>query len=488
MFDFDDIITTALRDPTRVWLALDSFWRTRTTSDTHDLVKFETYAQTLLELNILAKSNNYISAQTVPVIEDFLRIPWYPVILFQDRLIDQSLVLYGDGYIYDPLPEIVYGQQGLPRFLYPMSEPLVSATEICDAITDTTVVLDQTQFSYDALQQRFVFGTDPFTLIAPKTDAGSGRQYIVLWLRNPQFDLGVPFDWAGWVVKYERSGENYAATLQSIWELVILGPSVERYQQGLLRAAGLPYVSVGGEIVRRVENDGFRHLISTDTMTYGAPLTVVPIVDQGDVLVHGAPLTDGIKFLDYEAVLTAADTTIPGLLLKIPLSTGTVAELSFANVDVVWTYDALRPSPWRFPVGGDPTDVEQFWIDVDAFAVANSIDFQTIYGLPGPVNPMKRVVQDLLQNSLYVASLRLSEMPDVFGGFSDRARLLLPMDVLLVLQQFLDDISDAYDLGAETSDVLGYGYHAAVPTEVISVPGNGTDLTYYDYTPLVVTT
>jgi hypothetical protein len=488
LFDFDDIITGALRDPERVWRYLDSFWRTRTTPTTHDLVLFETYAQTLLELNVLAKSDHFIRAQTVPVIEDFLRVPWYPVILFQDRLIDQSLVLYGEGYIYDPLPEIVYGQQGLPRFLYPMAEPLVAVSEICDAITNTSVVLDATQFAYDVIQQRFIFSVDPFTLIPAKTDAGSGRQYIVLWLRNPQFDMGVPFDWAGWVAKYERSGENYAATLQMIWELILLGPSVARYQDGLLRAAGLPYVSDGEEVVRRVENDGFRNLISTDTKVYGAPLSVVPVVAPGDVVTRGTPLTDGIRFMDYQGVLASTDATLPGLLLKVPLSTGVIAELSFANVTDAWTYDALRPSPWRFPVGGDPTSVEQFWVDVDTFATANGIDFQTLYGLPAAVNPMKRIVEDLLQNSLYVASLRLSEMPDVFGGFSDRARLLLPGDVLIVLQQFLDSVSDSFDLGSETSDTVGYGYHAAVPTEIISVPGNGTDLTYYDYTPLVVTT
>jgi len=99
---------------------------------------------------------------------------------------------------------------------------------------------------------------------------------------------------------------------------------------------------------------------------------------------------------------------------------------------------------------------------------------------------MDRIITDLLHNSLFVASVQLSDMPLDPGSFHDRARLLLPQDTLFVLQQLVDDQADVYDLGTETSDSVEYGYNTTITTEVISVPGSGTDLTYFDYTPLVV--
>lgn len=488
MFDFDSVTRGALIDPLQVWRAFDSFWRNRTVVDTRDLVQFQSYASTILELNVHETSYHFTRAQTIPLAEDFLRLPWYPVVIFQDRLVDQSTVLYGGGDNYSAVPEIVYGEQGDPRFLYPLPTAVVSIGTLCDAITDTSVVIDPSQFTFDADSQTLIFSTDPFTLITPKTDATSGRQYIVLWMRNPQFDLNVAFDQIGWVLRYAKSGDNYMEAMKRIWELILLGPSLERYQEGLMVAAGLPYAAEDGETVRRVDNDGFQHLITTDTRVYRAPTTGLTVtVSPGDTLTEGQALTDGIEFMEYAQVLSATADQLPGLLLKIPLSTGVTAELSFANIDTAWTFDAGRPSPWRFPVGGPDASVEQFWADVDSYATANGIDFATLYGLPDSVNPMKRVVQDLIQNSLYVASLDLSAVPENMGRFSDRARfLLLPQDVLVILQQYLDDISDAIDLGTQTSDSVGYGYHAVPTTEVISVAGSGTDLEYFDYAPMVV--
>lgn len=485
MFDYDQIIRQALIDPDQQWRALDSFWRNRTDLDTHDLLHFQAWASTVLELNIHARSNHFVQSQTVPEIQPYLRQPWYPIVLFQDRVVNQSLVLYGGGFDYASPEEIVYGEEGDPRYLYPVNRPIYSVGSISDGLTSPTIVIDPSQFSYDRVQQRLVFDIDPFSLIPVKTDQESGRQYIVLWLRNAEFDLDVPFDQAGWVAKFDRSGDNYAQALKSIWELVLLGPSLDRFEQGLMRAAGLPF-ALASETVRRVENDGYQNLISTDSRVYVAPLSgLSPTVAPGDELQEGQPLTDGIQFLEYEQVLTASDTLLPGLSLRIPLSTGRVASLTFANIDTDWTFEASRPSEWRFPIGGDDQDIEQFWTDVQTYATDNGLDLATVYGLPAAVNPMQRVVQDLLQNSLYVATMNLADLPDTMGGFADRARLLLPKDVLLVLQQFAGSVSDTYDLGAETSDTVDYGYHVVVPTETISV--SGTDLTFFDYAPLVVT-
>ncbi len=100
---------------------------------------------------------------------------------------------------------------------------------------------------------------------------------------------------------------------------------------------------------------------------------------------------------------------------------------------------------------------------------------------------MYRIIEDLLQNSLFVASVDLAQIPQNPGTFADRARELLPQDILLVLQQDVGVFEDAINLETSTSGTVYYGYNAAPPTEIISISGGGTDLTYFDLTPLVVT-
>jgi hypothetical protein len=226
-------------------------------------------------------------------------------------------------------------------------------------------------------------------------------------------------------------------------------------------------------------------VISTADRSYTVEKTMAdPVVIGGDELQVGQPLTDGIEFFEYPDTVATTAAQLPGLSLQVPLSTGVVAVLTFANVTTVWTFAAGQ---WTFPVGGTTSDVAQFWADVDAYAVANSLNLATIYGLPAPVNPMYRIIQDLLQNSLFVASVDLAQIPRNPGTFADRARELLPQDILLVLQQDVGAFADSIDLGVVTSDTVFYGYNAVPPTEVISIPGGGTDLTYFDLTPLVVT-
>lgn len=503
MFDSDALIQTALTDPEQTWELLDSFWRQETQQDTRDLVHYQAWATLLCELNVHARAQHFLKAQTVPVNdtgtwqESTLNIPWFPIVLYRDRLVNQSFVLYGGGFLYDTPPEILYGEEsGVPRFLLPLQRPWRSISNFCDAVTTTKVVIDQSQFEFNPLTGEVVFSVDPFTLITAKTDT-DGREYIVLWTRNPEIDLNVPFDWTGWVVKYDRvSLDRYAESLKYIWELVLLGPSLGRYKEGMMTSMGFPFAARNGQI-EWVTNDGYQLLISDGQEVYKAiDADVNATVVGGDLVQVGDPLTDGVTFMEYPQVMSATFDDIPGLAIDVPLSTGVVAKLIFANTAVEWTYEAGRPSEFRFPVGGAPSEIEQFWVDVDTFATANGIDFQTIFSLsipvsPGPtgdaVNPMQRIIEDLLHNSVFVVSVELADMPFNPGGFHDRARQLLPYDVLIVLQQHVGDVSDAYDLGANTSETVTAGYNIDAPIETISVSGSGTDLTYFDYVPLVVT-
>jgi len=259
-----------------------------------------------------------------------------------------------------------------------------------------------------------------------------------------------------------------------------------------LDTLGLPRANRDA-VIEWVTTDGYQTLISDGTEVYKAPVTTTAVVAGGDAVTVGQPLVDTVSFLEYPDVLTASAAILPGLALNVPLSTGRVAPLVFVNTTTEWTYDATRPSPFRFPVSGETADVEQFWVDSAARQLSGSVDLQAVYGLtipgvPGPtgdaVNPMQRIITDLLQTRLYVVSVPLTALVSTPGGFHDRARLLMPTDVLVVLHQGLGSVSDAIDLGTVTSDSVSYGYNTTATTEVISV--SGTDLTFFDHTPLVV--
>ncbi len=481
----DELIREALINPDQVWEKLDSFWREQVTASTENLVKLQSTATLLLELNVHARARYFLSGQTVPAIAQWLNLPWYPIVLYRDRLVDYSFVLYGDPYEYDPAPQILYGQTSSGRWIYPLPFEVIDVPEITDQVIAPNVVIDKTQMSFDPETGRLVFLVDPFTLIPAKTDAGSGRQYIILWARNLLLDLNMPFDQAGWPLKYEQLQRmSYVAGLKLINELAELGPSIDRYQRGLMASQGWPYALTAAQVTA-VYDDGWQWIITTATETYTVEKTMAdPIVVGGDALEPGDPLTDGIEFFEYPATLAITAAQLPGLSLQVPLSTGVVATLTFANVTTAWTFSGGQ---WTFPVGGSTSDVAQFWADVETFAAANSLDLATIYSLPAAVNPMYRIIEDLLQNSLFVASVDLAQIPQNPGTFADRARQLLPQDILLVLQQDVGEFADSIDLGTSTSETVYYGYNAAPPTEVISITGGGTDLTYFDLTPLVVT-
>ncbi len=486
MFNNDDeLIREALINPEQVWKSLDSFWRDQVTAGTGNLVKFQSTATMLLELTVHARARYFLSGQTVPAIDPWLNLPWYPIVLYQDRLVDFSFVLYGDDYDYSDTPDIVYGQTSEGRWIYPLPYEVIDVPEIADQVIAPTVVIDKTQMSFDQVTGRLVFLVDPFTLIPAKTDAGSGRQYIILWVRNLLLDLNMPFDQAGWPLKYQQLQRmSYAAGLKLINELAELGPSIDRYQRGLMASQGWPY-ALAAEQVTSVDDDDWQWIISTANRTYTVEKTMAdPVVVGGDELTVGQPLTDGIEFFEYPATLEVTAAQLPGLVLQVPLSTGVVAVLTFANVETEWTE---VDDQWTFPVGGNAADVAQFWADVQTFATANSLDLETLYDLPAAVNPMYRIIEDLLQNSLFVASVDLAQIPQNPGTFADRARELLPQDILLVLQQDVGVFEDAINLETSTSGTVYYGYNAAPPTEIISISGGGTDLTYFDLTPLVVT-
>lgn len=481
MFDYDAMIRDGFIDPQELWLALDSFWRTTTGPRTNSFVHYLQYADTVELFNNVATGNNFLLAQDPRTLLPYVQLPWIPMVIYRDLLFEESAIRYGDAYVYGG--PIVYGQAGpTTRWVHPVDPGLVGIGGLADGVVNTTAWFDDSTVALNVTRQQLEFTDDPFTIVTPKIAAATGKEYIVLWIRNAQLDYNVPKDTWGWVIRYDGlNTPEYSRSMDPLWQLVIQGPQIGTWETGLNIGVGLPVAERTGT-VRGIVNDGFNDIVLTDADGYPFPQALTPAVIPGDTVIRGTPLTTAIHVWEYDAILAAPITDIPGLALMIPLSTGVAAELVFANILGAWTFDAFRPSPWRFTISGTPADVEQFWVDVDTYATANSINLQALFGLPAPVNPMMLVIEQLLKNNVVIASLQLADIqvPNP-AAFPDRARFLLPPGALIILQQGVGSVADVLDLGVSASETIGYGYHVVPPTEIISV--SATDLILSDYTP-----
>jgi hypothetical protein len=479
MYQSDATVSGILTNPNQLWLALDSFWRQYAVTKDADLVRYQTYATLVTYLYTYSTSQHFINAQSVKTIQPYAVIPFYPIVIYQDRLVNSSYYLYGNGQLYGG--GIDYGQQNGALYKYTVVPNIKSFGCIVDSVINTSVVLDSASVSYNASSGVITFTVDPLTLLTPSVLTDTGRVYSIVWLKNVELDLNVPFDWLGWILKLkDTSDQPYVDALKALHDLIVQGSSIAAFSYGLSAAAAFP-VAKEDETVTDVVTDGWQRIIITDKNVYRAPIALNSVVTPGEAIVATQPLTDGVKFYgDKYAISTATFSDVPGLAINIPLSTGEIAELFFPNQAHQWTYDVARPAPWRFPVGGESQEVEQFWIDCWSRQTSTSVFLSTIYGLvppgPGPsVNPMQLVIGDLIENAILIASINMQNLGDNIAGFADRARQLMPSSTYVVIQQSVGSLTDTMDTTVSGSDTVVDGMHVGDPTD--SLTARSTDYT-----------
>lgn len=476
MFKNSTVTDSFTLDPQQVWGGLDSFWRNKVVTSDADLIQYQTFATLLLCANTVARSKHFINAQGIATLEPYANVPWYPIVVYRDQLTDLSFVLYGDPYIYDTPEEIVYGQPSDPTFTYPVLPTFAEITTLYDSVTETSQVFDRARFSYTRETRTLTFGVDPFSVLAPRQTT-NGRDYLVLWVRNGKLDLNVPFDWTGWIAKFKgRATAAYVKALQDLWELEVNSPTLGSFKSGMTVGAGFPVAASAGQ-VRDIRTDGYQRVVFVDSVAYPFLQAIGAAVAIGDQVVADQPLSLGVQFFAGLSVAEASTASLPGIAFTVPLSSGVDVQLFAPNQVLAWTFDGLRPSPWRFPLGGDVADVEAYWAD-------RNIDLSLYYTLAPsqPVNPMQLLVNDLWKNAITVASVDLANVEGEALGFVDRARMALSPSTYIIVQQKVGDVSDSIDTSA-WGDQIGYGYHASGVSDVIST--SGTDLILSDYAPLV---
>jgi len=465
----------------RIWQWLDSFWREHTAPSTRTLVRYLTLAESVLYATAMRETRFLQAAQAAETAQTFLTVPWFPLVVDRRELQNVGFVLYGSGAIYADPAEIVYGQIDNPSWRFRISQRLASVTQITDALVDPKLFIGPESFSYDPVTRLFQFTDDPFDYFPVKT-AADGSEYILLWLRAPQFDLRQLFDQLGWVMGLSgRSSDEYADCLRRIWQLALEGPGLQTFAAGVSRAAGIQTATTS-ETVVGTPTDADTAYVVTDKNVYRAPLPAIPIVSEGQVLEVGATLFDTVRVFDGTAV---ADMPVPGAAWNT-LYNGQVLSLVFLNETLSWSFDPARPSPWRFPVSGDPAQVELFWVASWDYQQAQGIDLGVLLGLsPGdPVNPMVFVLTHIIEQNIFGCVVDVPRVQAGGTSFYARARVLMPANVHWLLHQDLGSVVDSLALPDVTaSEDVTVAYNASAPTESISV--SGTDLLLSDYTPMV---
>jgi hypothetical protein len=414
-------------------------------------------------------------------------MPWYCIIVYRNRLSDLSYVLYGEPNNYSATPDIYYGEAGAPRWDYPLTPKIYSIGGFTDSITTSTVSIGPEHYTYDPDTQTIRFSVDPFTLITPKTLQESGDEYIVLWARNVRIDINALQDQIGWIVQnIGESSDEYTQAIKSLWNLVVQGMDYKNLKIGIQGSYGLPYAQTD-ETVIWTGTDGYHHIVETDKNFYSFRNTHTLAAVAGTSLKTGDPLSRSVVFYEYTDLLNVPESDVPGLIFTVPLSTGMATQIIARNALVPWTYNASRPSPWRFELAGEPTELEQFWIDCQTAQTASGTTLASIFGLtppgPGPnVNPMKMFIENLWKNNLVIIKADPSKIETV-APFFDRAQQLIPAWTRVVLTQPFGSATDIANLGVTTSESVGMSYNVPATTEQISV--SATDLTFQDRTPLV---
>ena len=365
-----------------------------------------------------------ISRQTAPVFHTEL---WQELILRKSGLNPQATLHYGQGARYGDGP--LYGGPVAVSFF---SFAIAANTRLIPLITNRLTTPSQMLFAgldYAITQGLVVFRDNPFD--NPKfaqravfDEAGNVADYEVsLWCYHSQLDRRTLYRQFGYQWGMEMpSSETYKKFLNALWDGAVRSPAAQDIFGAVAAALDVP-VSLGNETVEMIETDSRGLLIVTDQQVYRFNKAAVPLVAVGDTVRAGMPLTDAVKFYEFNRGQLPAD------LLAIHLGTGFLVDgfydgVTFPNkqVPVQVGSDGIFTTI-RFELGGWPLDIEKFWEDFHARGVASGqtlaqlLDQRTTKvgeprasNLPATINPLGFLCANVLRNNAFAIKLRIEAL------------------------------------------------------------------------------
>ena len=381
--------------------------------------------------------------------------------------VEALLAKYGEARLYGDY-QLRYGvipptESGLSSF--PVESAVKGAPVVCNRLTSPSVtLLAGLDFSLDPVLSLISFRENPFdNADIPKRDVYAGSEIVdrelVLWLFRPQLDRDLVWTHVGYPWRIDLpAGQGYKDLLNALWDAAVRGTADFDVRRIFSTVFDVPLVRNEEETVEVIDTgDPAALVIVTDQEVYRFSQTASPSVSVGDTVRQGDVLTDTLAFFEFNRGQVPSAGQLPALTLgREFLGTAYADGLTFENrrqdteIDTSGVFTELR-----FPLGGWPNDVEQFWEAMQARGIATGQTLANLLDtrespagepaagdLPAAVNPLEFLAANVLRTNTLVVKVKLATIGEnslPLTGLRALRRVLPPHTVVILVVELGGD-------------------------------------------------
>lgn len=444
----------------------------------------------------LTETVDAISRHDLPVLHTE---NWYPITVKKSQLNLTAANNYkfdNDNMVFDGQPVITFDAiKRINFYAAPIPENLAEVSELYDRVLFPTIsLIANVDFLVDRRDKVIVFTQNPFLIpeISSTAIYENGEivdESITLWAFKAKFDHQYLFKQFAYAVNARlKSTENAKKFLNAIFDgLLAAGAGAAVLDAALSALFDVPLAENDGETVELIELDNRGLIVATDKSVYRFAGSATPVVGVNQKLRAGDRLINAFEIVDLNR--GSVPDTVTALALDSGFTSGCFySDLIFENKELPIQVDVNHPTGFTyisFPVGGFPADVQKFFDEMHARGImsleipveegcqpppartgtlANVLDLRTnpigqptADDLPGTINPLKFIVENVLRNNTTVVIVRISELgKNHLGLYNIRhIRQLLPPHMALIFTYIIDGKSDTVDSAEAMPENLG---------------------------------
>jgi hypothetical protein len=364
---------------------------------------------------LLEETSQCAGLATVPVLARQL---WWPVTLLQSQQLPDTRLVYGTTDPLGPATTILNNR----TYDYPVPATLQELPNLLSTPGLPQAFLTRgVEYILDRDRSAVRFFTDPFQdpRFQPDTvyDAAgqpADRQLVLLGFQAglEKYYLSDHFATTAGVALPDSSAAARTA-VGATWSGLLKGPSIQELTLALAGLCDAPICLQDGEIVQELVTEPGRLLVVTDRTVYTAVSGASVVIQVGQVLTYGAPLTDAFTLLELARGTPAAidlnALMVPPALLGVTVNGGLTFTNALTPLQVTSVGGRTRVS-WA--LGGDAGDQVAFWdrchtlgTAVGARSLAQLLDRRPqpqttdpdANDLPSVINPLDFLVRNILR-------------------------------------------------------------------------------------------
>jgi hypothetical protein len=435
---------------------------------------------------------NSLSRDTVA---PYQTVRLFPLVLKESDRNRVNLATFNGTFLFDGTIayDVPFESQA---FAWATPAGLADVTAIGSAIKVPAAVFTE-GIDYTLDPGSITFLTDPF--VDPRVekqavyaDGVIADRTCTLWLYASRWDRLTVHTQYGYVLGGPPgTGFGYRAFVNASFDSMVEGTTAHSVEDLFSSACGVPLAG-GVETVELVATDTTGLWVVTDKAAYPFAVDSTAVVVAGDAVMAGDRLVDTLTFYPFNRGQLPPDLRALAVGRGF-LPEGYLAELVFENKSVITSVemDVDGYTKFSFPLGGFPTDVEQFWDAVHASGVAagqtiamlldrRPVDSRTTQptglALPKSVNPLEFLIENVLRANAFAVRIR-SGLGGPSAAGIDRLRILRkvippPTACFLVTEHSFSDEAELSGDGTTTSP----GYEQELTTFAgLTIPEDEVD-------------